>query len=162
MRKKSFPGLLLVALALVSFPSLSFASGGGGGGGRSGGSKSSSASSDKQRQTKSSDQSAAEAEDLAQRLKLTDPQKAQVQNILSARDSQIATLKQDKTLTKEVVKQRTQDIRDAANDKIRNMLTPDQQKTFDSSIHKGKKKKEEEKPAPATATPPATPGPTTP
>jgi hypothetical protein len=92
---------------------------------------------------------------LTSKLTLTDPQKAQVKSVLDGRDTQLATLKKEK-LPKDESKSKSKEIKDATNDKIRTLLTPDQQKKFDKTIKKGGNKDKDKTP---DASPAATPAP---
>jgi Spy/CpxP family protein refolding chaperone len=159
-----FSLILFVALMSISAEAQRGGGGGGGGmgGGGNGGGGKSNSSKQSTRDQKTADTSNAELEDLTSRLTLTDPQKAQVKSTLEARDVQLSALKKEK-LPKDESKDKSKDIKDAANQKIRAILTPDQQKIFDASTKKGGKKNKEENPdaTPATA-PAATPAPPAP
>jgi hypothetical protein len=155
MRKQQAVFSMLLALALLVTNAVAQKGGGGGGGG--GGGKSSKSSDGEKESTKAqkaADTSNAELEDLSSKLTLTDPQKAQVKSILDGRDAQMAALKKEK-LSKDESKDKSKAIKDAANDKIRTLLTPDQQATFDGTKKKGGKKNKDEATAPAPTTSPA-------
>jgi len=126
--------------------------GGGGGGGKSGGNSGGSKETTKEQKT--ADNSNAELEDLSSRLTLTDPQKAQVKSALDARDAQLEALKKEK-LPKDESKEKSTAIKEAANDKIRTLLTPAQQVIFDKTTKKHGGKKKDETPEPATPASPA-------
>jgi preprotein translocase subunit SecF len=149
-----FLAVVLIAADAVAVP----VGGGNSGGGKSGGSKSSSST----KNQKQADKSSGELEDLTSKLTLTDPQKAQVKSILDGRDAQITVLKKEK-LPKDEAKDKSKVIKEAAEAKIRTILTPDQQKTYDGMTKKGGKKNKEAEPAIApAATSTTAPGSTTP
>jgi hypothetical protein len=152
--KKQLTLLSLFLAAVCFLTTNALAVGGGGGGGGGGGSKSSGSKSSQSstKTDKTADKSNAELEDLTSKLTLTDPQKAAVKSILDGRDVQLAALKKQK-MPKDEAKAKTTEVRDAANEKIRSLLTPAQQTIFDKTVkHGGKKNKTE---APATASAPA-------
>jgi Spy/CpxP family protein refolding chaperone len=157
MKKKFAISSLLLAAILMATNAVAQKGGGGGGGG--GGNKSGGSKNSGSKDQKTADTSNAELEDLTSKLTLTDPQKAQVKSILDGRDSQLAALKKEK-LPKDESKSKSKEIKDTANDKIRAILTPDQQKIFDKTVKKGNKNKDKA-PTP-TATPAAAAGPPTP
>jgi hypothetical protein len=148
MKKRSALFSLLLAATLVATNALAQkgGGGGGGGGGKSGGSKSST------KEQKTSDNANAELEDLTSKLTLTDPQKAQVKSVLDGRDAQLTALKKQK-LPKDESKEKSQGIKEAANDKIRTLLTPQQQAIFDKTMKKGGKKDKGEAPAASPSAP---------
>jgi Spy/CpxP family protein refolding chaperone len=88
---------------------------------------------------------------LTTQLGLTDDEKAKIQPILSDEVAKIHEVKKDSTLSKDDQKAKNKVIRDSANQQIRALLTPDQQKTFDSISKKGHGKKDKS----ATAAVPA-------
>jgi Spy/CpxP family protein refolding chaperone len=146
MKKCLVPATLLLAIglmgstALAQSPSTTDASAGvktGKSAGKSGG-----------KSHNSSGRADAELADLSQNLSLTDDQKAKIKPILDDQSTQIHTLKKDTTLSKDDQKTRSKTIRDASSQKIRALLTPDQQKTFDGISKKGSKKKEAPAPTP--------------
>lgn len=159
MKKQLALFSLILAVGFLTSNALAVG-GGGGGGGKSSGSKSSQNST---KNEKTADKTNAELGDLASKLTLTDPQKASVKSILDGRDAQLAALKKEK-LPKDETKAKSVAIKDMANEKIRTLLTPDQQKIFDRSVRKGggKKNKEESPAAVSTLAPAATPASTTP
>ena len=69
---------------------------------------------------------------LAEKLQLTDAQKAQVKTIMSSVEEQAKALRDDETLAKEDKRAKMMEIRKSTHDQIRALLTPDQQKTFDA------------------------------
>jgi preprotein translocase subunit SecF len=142
-------------LAVLLMPSNAVAQKGGGGGGGNGGGGKSGGSKSSTKNQKTADNSNAELEDLTSKLTLTDPQKAQVKSVLDGRDAQLAALKKEK-LPKDESKSKSKDIKSAANDKIRTLLTPDQQSKFDKTIKKGGNKAKDKAPAttPAAVPPP--------
>ena len=155
MKKQLALVSLLLAVALTATNAVAMqkgGGGGGGGGGKSGGGK------DSTKEQKTADTSNAELEDLTSKLTLTDPQKAQVKSALDGRDAQLAALKKEK-LPKDESKDKSKEIKDAANQKIRTLLTPDQQKMTKKG---GKKNKDEAPETTPAATPAATPAPATP
>jgi Spy/CpxP family protein refolding chaperone len=93
---------------------------------------------------KSGGASAAKADsdlaDLDTRLTLTDDEKAKIKPILDDETAKIHAVEMAKTGSKDDEKAKTKVIRDAANTQIRAVLTPDQQKTFDSDSKKGTRK----------------------
>jgi Spy/CpxP family protein refolding chaperone len=64
---------------------------------------------------------------LAQQLGLTDAQKAQIQNYLKDSRSQLEVLRNDTTLTPDQRRTQVQQIRQTTQDKVKSVLTPDQQ-----------------------------------
>jgi len=96
----------------------------------------------------SSGRADAQLADLSQKLSLTDDQKAKIKPILDDQATQIHSLKKDTTISKDDQKAKSKTIRDASSPKIRALLTPDQQKTFDAMPKKGGKKKQEPAPTP--------------
>lgn len=96
------------------------------------------------KKAKSGGASAAKADselaDLSTRLTLTDDEKARIKPILDDETAKIHAIKMAKTGNSDDQKAKTKVIRDAANTQIRAVLTPDQQKTFDSDSKKGGKK----------------------
>jgi hypothetical protein len=150
MKKTLALSSLLLAVALMSTQAVAMQKGGGGkSGGKSGGSR------DSTKGEKAADTSNAELEDLTSKLTLTDPQKVQVKSTLDARDAQLVALKKEK-LPKDESKDKSKEIKDGANVKIRTLLTPDQQATFDGTKKKGGKKNKGEATETAAA-PAATP-----
>ena len=147
MKKHAALISLVLATALAATNAVAQKGGGGGGGG--GGGKSGGSGKESTKEQKTADNSNAELEDLSSRLTLTDPQKAQVKSALDARDAQLAALKKDKLPTDESMEKSTT-IKEAANDKIRTLLTPAQQVIFDKTTKKHGGKKKDEAPEPAT------------
>ena len=79
---------------------------------------------------------------LTKTLTLTDDQQAKIKPILADESAKIrASKKANASATPEYSKAKSKVIRDDANQQIRALLTPDQQKTFDSTSKKegGKK-----------------------
>jgi len=79
---------------------------------------------------------------LTKTLALTDDQQAKIKPILADESAKIrASKKANASATPEDSKAKSKVIRDDANQQIRALLTPDQQKTFDSTSKKegGKK-----------------------
>ena len=157
MKKPLAMPFLLLAAILMAAPAIAQKSGGGGGSGGAGGNKSG-GSMNNSKDLKTADASNAELEDLTSKLTLTDPQKAQVKSALDGRDTQLAALKKEK-LPKDEAKGKSKDIKAAANEKIRALLTPDQQKIFDKTIKKGGKKSDDLAPASTPAAAPGSPAP---
>ena len=69
---------------------------------------------------------------LAEKLQLTDAQKAQVKTIMSSAEEQGKALRDDEALSQEDKRAKMMEIRKSTHDQIRALLTPDQQKTFDA------------------------------
>jgi len=69
---------------------------------------------------------------LAEKLQLTDDQKAQVKTILNGDETQMKALRDDDALSEEDRRAKFMALRKSTHDQIRALLTPDQQKTFDS------------------------------
>ena len=69
---------------------------------------------------------------LAEKLQLTDAQKAQIKPILETAAQQGMALRDDESLSKEDKRAKMAAIRKTSHDQIRALLTPDQQKTFDA------------------------------
>lgn len=68
---------------------------------------------------------------LTERLKLTEEQKTQVAAILKDGQAARQAIRQDTTTTEDVKKAKRQELMSAENAKIRALLTPEQQATFD-------------------------------
>jgi len=99
---------------------------------------------------KTSGRADTEMADLTTRLSLTDDQQAKIKPIVTDELNQIHSAKMAKTGTADDTKANSKKIRDDANQQIRALLTPDQQKTFDATPKKAKKSKDAA-PAPAPA-----------
>jgi hypothetical protein len=155
MKKQLALFSMLLAVVLLATSAVA-QKGGGGGGGKSGGK---SGGRDSTSGQKAADSSNAELENLTSKLTLTDPQKAQTKSALDGRDAQLAALKKEK-LPKDESKDKSKEIKDATNQKIRTLLTSDQQKIFDGTMKKSGKKNKDEAQAAATAA--ATPSSATP
>jgi hypothetical protein len=97
-------------------------------------------SSKKTKASASSAKADSELADLSTKLNLTDDEKAKIKPILDDETAKIHSIKMEKLGSKDDEKAKTKVIRDAANTQIRAMLTPDQQKLFDSDSKKGSKK----------------------
>ena len=69
---------------------------------------------------------------LAEKLQLTDAQKASIKPILQKTEQDSMALRDDESLSKEDRHAKMMEIRKASHDQIRALLTPDQQKTFDA------------------------------
>jgi protein CpxP len=67
---------------------------------------------------------------LSEKLKLTDAQKAEIRPILAAEANEIRTVHQDSSLSAEQKQSKTKEIREANREKINALLTPEQQKIF--------------------------------
>jgi periplasmic protein CpxP/Spy len=68
---------------------------------------------------------------LTKRLNLTPEQQTKVLDILKSEQSQIETLRSDSSLTDQDRRSKMMEIHKTANDQIRALLTPEQQKQFD-------------------------------
>ncbi|MBI2820390.1 MAG: hypothetical protein HYX73_10455 [Acidobacteria bacterium] len=68
---------------------------------------------------------------LAEQLDLTDAQKTQIQGVLENARSQLQTLRNDTTLTREQKMDQAQQITQQTRDQIHSVLTPDQQAKAD-------------------------------
>jgi len=88
---------------------------------------------------KTSGRADAELADLSTKLTLTDDQKAKVKPIIDDKEAKMHTVKMAKTGSDDDKKAKTKEIRVAADAQIRALLTPDQQKTFDTEKKSGKK-----------------------
>ncbi|MEO6873712.1 MAG: Spy/CpxP family protein refolding chaperone [Opitutaceae bacterium] len=69
---------------------------------------------------------------LAEKLQLTDAQKAQVKTIMQKGEEQAKALRSDDSLDKDDRRSKMMEIRKSTHDQIRALLTPDQQKNFDA------------------------------
>jgi len=81
-----------------------------------------------------------ELADLSTKLTLTDDQKAKIKPIIDDKEAKIHVIKKSTTGSADDSKSKTEAIRTSANTQIRALLTPDQQKIFDSTEKKGGKK----------------------
>jgi Spy/CpxP family protein refolding chaperone len=89
--------------------------------------------------------------DLTKTLTLTDDQQAKIKPILADESAKIrAGKKKGSTASADDTKAANKVIRDAANQQIRALLTPDQQKIFDASNKKGAGSKSTPAAAPTT------------
>jgi protein CpxP len=68
---------------------------------------------------------------LTEKLGLTDDQQAKVKPILEDAHSQMATLMQDESMSREDKMAKGRSLRETTNGKIRDVLTDDQKKKFD-------------------------------
>jgi periplasmic protein CpxP/Spy len=68
---------------------------------------------------------------LTKPLNLTSEQQTKVLDILESEQSEIETLRSDCSLTNQDRRSKMMEIRKTANDQIRALLTPEQQKQFD-------------------------------
>jgi hypothetical protein len=91
---------------------------------------------------KTSGRADSELADLTTKLSLSDDQKAKIKPIIDDKEAQIHKVKMAKTTPEDEQKAKNKVIREAANTKIRAILTPDQQKTFDAESKKSGKKAE--------------------
>ena len=83
-----------------------------------------------------------ELADLNTQLNLTDDQQAKIKPIITDELDKVHSAKMAKTGSADDSKADTRKIRDDANQQIRALLTPDQQKTFDATPKKAKKSKD--------------------
>ena len=88
--------------------------------------------------------------DLTKTLTLTDDQQAKIKPILADESAKIRAGKKGSTASADDTKAANKAIRDAANQQIRALLTPDQQKIFDASNKKGAGSKSTPAAAPTT------------
>jgi Spy/CpxP family protein refolding chaperone len=91
---------------------------------------------------------------LTTKLSLTPEEKGKIKPILDSESAKIDALKMDRSLSSDNRKAKIEPIRDDADKQIRAMLTPAQQKTYDSMSKKaesgGTKKPGGKKSAPAS------------
>jgi Spy/CpxP family protein refolding chaperone len=71
-------------------------------------------------------------ERLKDRLNLTDDQVTKIQGIMKDQMDKMTALRSDDSLSREDRRAKMMDLRKAAHDQIRAILTPDQQKIFDT------------------------------
>lgn len=95
------------------------------------------------------DRGARRLKEMADLLKLTPAQQDQVKAILADSMKQSKAVLDDKSLSEEDRRGKMKDIREATHEKIRALLTADQQKTFDEM-----KEHEHHRPPPDGQTPP--------
>ena len=76
-----------------------------------------------------------EAAKLSKKLNLSPDQNAKLEPILADRDSKIATLTNDKTISPDVRKQQMRDIRQQTRQQLATVLTPDQLQQIKSHHH---------------------------
>jgi len=93
---------------------------------------------------------------LAKRLNLTDDQKTKVAAILKDQMTQMMALRDNESLSQDDRRAKMMSMRKDVMAKIRAVLTPDQQATFDKlpamgGWSRGKKKADSDAPAPAAA-----------
>ena len=67
---------------------------------------------------------------LSEKLNLTDAQKTAIKPILAAEANEIKAVHQDSSLSNEQKQAKIKEIRDNSREKIKALLTPEQQKTF--------------------------------
>jgi Spy/CpxP family protein refolding chaperone len=89
---------------------------------------------------KSAGRADTELADLSTKLTLTDDQKAKIKPIIDDKEAKMHTVKMNKTGSDDDKKAQTKVIRTAADTQIRALLTPDQQKIFDTEKKKSAKK----------------------
>jgi Spy/CpxP family protein refolding chaperone len=89
---------------------------------------------------KTSARADAELASLTSSLNLTDEQKTKIKPILDDKQAKMHAVKKETTTPDDEKKAKDKSIRKDANEQIRAVLTPDQQKTFDASVKKGHKK----------------------
>lgn len=78
------------------------------------------------------DQAAAQLKMLAEKLSLTDAQKAQAAEILKAEATKLAALRDNDAAKRREKMKQMREIREEGRAKIRAILTPEQQKIFDT------------------------------
>jgi Spy/CpxP family protein refolding chaperone len=93
-----------------------------------------------------------ELADLTTKLTLTADQQAKIKPILTDESTKIHAAKKASTGSADDAKAKSKAIRTDANQQIRALLTPDQQKTFDEAVKKGGTKKSAPAAAPAPTT----------
>ncbi len=75
---------------------------------------------------------------LDEALKLTDPQKQQITAIWAQAEQQGQALRSDEATAREQRRQKVMELMKATHDQVRGVLTPDQQKIFDSLPPEGR------------------------
>lgn len=84
-------------------------------------------------------------ERMATRLNLSADQKAKILPILQEESKEIATLRNDTTLTRLQRQQKMQELRDRYHNRIKEQLTPEQQKQADAMRQQAKERWERRK-----------------
>ncbi len=69
---------------------------------------------------------------MTQKLALTAEQQTAIKPILEEERAKLNEIANDKTVTDEQKRAKLQELRDAASDKIRSILSPEQQKTYEA------------------------------
>ncbi len=83
------------------------------------------------------DQAGGQLKMLAEKLSLTDAQKAQAAEILKAEGAKLAALREDESQDRQAKMKQMREIREDGRVKIRAILTPEQQKIFDTLPKRG-------------------------
>jgi Spy/CpxP family protein refolding chaperone len=95
---------------------------------------------------------------LKDRLNLTDDQATKIQGLLKDQQAKMSALFNDDSLSREDRRTKMTDLRKAAHDQIRAVLTPDQQKIFDAMPMDGprgrRRQGDDNSPPPAPPPPP--------
>ena len=69
---------------------------------------------------------------LSKQLKLTSDQQSKVLDVLKSQQSQMEKLRSDSSISQDDRRSKMMDIRKSSNEKIRALLTPDQQTKYDA------------------------------
>lgn len=80
---------------------------------------------------------------MARKLQLTEEQKGQIKPILQDEFKQMKALREDTSLSREQKREKMQDIHNAAYEKIKPILTPEQQKKHDEMRRKAMEQRED-------------------
>ncbi|AJE03881.1 hypothetical protein [Geobacter pickeringii] len=89
---------------------------------------------------------------MTRHLGLTDDQKAKIQPILEEEAKELKALRDDTSLSRSQKRDKLHEIRTRCHDRIREMLTPEQQKKMDEMREKARERGEQKK-APMKAPP---------
>ncbi len=79
---------------------------------------------------------------MGQMLQLTDEQKAKIKPLLEAEVAQIKTIHNDSSLSRPQKMEKIQQLRSSTHDKIKPILTPEQQKKLEEMQERAKERRE--------------------
>jgi len=82
-------------------------------------------------------------ERMGQHLQLTDDQKAKIKPLLEAEVAQAKAIHEDSSLSRQQKMEKFQKLRSSTHDKIKPILTPEQQKKLEEMQEKAKERREE-------------------
>lgn len=80
---------------------------------------------------------------MYQQLNLTDEQKAKIQEIMKSRHTQLQALREDKTLTKEQIREKSKAIMESTQKQMDEVLTPEQREKMQQIRAEWEKKAKE-------------------